>query len=279
MTTTSTASTTTTMNRLRMAAVMAIWGLMLTSPGADCLRPEAPPPMTRRGWLGTASAIIAAAAPPRPASAEPTVLSQLQGPVQDAIAPGHWIGRFAGLNSREETWSFPNHTPQEVSKALVDVLEGLTPERRSELILPEISVKRADSKRVHVLTWTKLEWLDTLDVRFEEVEDVVAARTKKKPVVRGGENGGGGDDDDDETSATTSGGGDGGCLARVSFYATGFVPTSIPGAPLINVGFAWFPFASPGPRGEMLQTARLRILKGLVVQKLREETVTPLLYV
>ena len=29
-------------------------------------------------------------------------------------------------------------------------------------------------------------------------------------------------------------------------YATGFVPTSIPGAPILNVALAPLPFASPG---------------------------------
>ena len=53
-----------------------------------------------------------------------------------------------------------------------------------------------------------------------------------------------------------------------SFYATGFFPTSLPLAPLLNVGMAWLPFASPGPRNEMLQEFRLRALKGLLDKKL-----------
>ena len=178
------------------------------------------------------------------------MVSRLQGPVQDVIAPGHWIGQILGLNSRQETWKFPFHTPARVSKALVDVLEDLTPERRSKLYMPEFSIRRADAGTVHVLTWTRLEWLDTLDVRFEE----------GSPVIRNGE-------------ATPNG-----CVARASFYATGFLPTNIPGAPLLNVGLAWFPFASPGPRGEMLQEFRLRALKGLVSKKLEEEAVTPILF-
>ena len=57
-------------------------------------------------------------------------------------------------------------------------------------------------------------------------------------------------------------------VATASFYATGFLPTSIPFAPLANVAMAWFPFGSPGPRGEMLQDFRLRALKGLVAKQL-----------
>lgn len=126
---------------------------------------------------------------------------------------------------------------------MVEVLEGLTPERRTKLVMPEFEIKTANDKKIHVLTWTKLEWLDTLDVTL--------APTSSK----------------------------GGCVAKASFYATGFLPTNIPLAPLLNVAMAWFPFASPGPRGEMLQDFRLRALKGLVTKNLEEKMVTPDLHV
>ena len=194
---------------------------------------------SRRQWLASAAGIIAAT--PIAANAEPSVVSKIQGPIQDTIAPGHWIGQFVGLNSRKETWDFPKNTPEEVSKALVDVIEGLTPERKAKLYIPEYQIQKADARKVHVLTWTKLEWLDTLDV-------TLAAKA------------------------------DSGCVAKASFYATGFLPTNIPGAPILNVGMAWMPFASPGPRGEMLQDFRLRALKGLVTKKLEESVVTPDMY-
>jgi hypothetical protein len=40
----------------------------------------------------------------------------------------------------------------------------------------------------------------------------------------------------------------GGTQAQATFYATGFFPTSIHLAPLLNVALFWFPFASPSPR-------------------------------
>ena len=100
--------------------------------------------------------------------------------------------------------------------------------------IPEFWISRSDSSQVHALTWTKAEWLDSLDVQFAA-----------KPG--------------------------GGCVATASFYATGFLPTSVPLAPLLNIGLAWIPFASPGPRNEMLQEFRLRALKGLLTKKLEEE--------
>lgn len=197
---------------------------------------------TRRQWLASSVGIATATASIASANAEPSAVSKLQGPLQDTIAPGHWIGQFVGLNSQKETWDFPKNTPEEVSKALVDVLESLTPERKQKLYMPEFKIQTADSKKVHVLTWTKLEWLDTLDVTFVPKDNS-------------------------------------GCVAKASFYATGFFPTNVPLAPILNVGMAWMPFASPGPRGEMLQNFRLRALKGLVTKKLEENNVTPDLYV
>jgi len=203
---------------------------------------------TRRQWFTTmsSSTSIAFAAAGvttslfgialQPSNAEPSFLSTLQSPIQDAVAPGHWLGEFAGINSKTETWEFPAHSRNEVSLALVDVLTNLTKERRSKLLIPEIDIKRADATNVHVLTWTKLEWLDTLDVTFKDSD-----RNRN------------------------------GCIATARFYATGFLPTNIPLAPLLNVVMAWFPFGSPGPRGEMLQDFRLRALKGLVTKKLLEE--------
>jgi len=214
--------------------------------------PTTPTPSTvatgRREWLAASAAGIATAATASvgAAGAEPSLVSGLQGPVQDAIAPGHWIGRFVGINSKKETWDFPRNTPEEVSKAIVDVLEGLTEDRKSKLCMPNFDIRRADAKGVHVLTWTKLEWLDTFDVVL--------------------------------SSSSSMGEGGTGCVATASFYATGFLPTNIPLAPVFNVAMAWFPFASPGPRGEMLQDFRLRAIKGLVAKKLEENMITPSMY-
>jgi hypothetical protein len=179
------------------------------------------------GALSTAPVILAA-------NANPSIISSIQGPVQDIIAPGHWLGQLFGINSKTVQWTFKNASPEKVSKALVDVLEDLTPDQRSKLCIPNFSITRADSSNVHVRTWTKNEWLDSMDVSLKTSSDGV------------------------------------GCIAKASFYATGFLPTSIPGAPIINIEFAWFPFASPGPRGEMLQDFRLRALESLVSRRLQE---------
>ena len=185
---------------------------------------------SRRALLAGAPALVALAAPGA-AVADPSLLSTVQGPLQDAVAPGHWLGQFVGLNSRTERWEFAA-SPAEVSAALVAVLDELTPERRAKLLIPEFRVARADASCIHVLTWTKAEWLDSLDVRLEPKQA--------------------------------------GTAATASFYATGFFPTSLPLAPLLNVGMAWLPFASPGPRNEMLQAFRLRALKGLLDKKLAD---------
>lgn len=179
-------------------------------------------------FLATTTATMAS---PLVAHADPSALSKLQGPLQDSIAPGNWIGQFLGLNARTVTWTFDNATPAQVSQALVDTFNDLSPERRSKLYMPNFDITQADADRVHVMTWTKNEWLDSLDVRLQP---------------RG----------------TT------GTVARANFYATGFLPTIIPGAPILNIGLFWIPFGSNGPR-EMLQDFRLRAIEGLLRKQLQ----------
>ena len=50
-----------------------------------------------------------------------------------------------GINSKTERWEFANNSPKQVSAALVEVLNELTPERRSKLLIPEITIARADA--------------------------------------------------------------------------------------------------------------------------------------
>ena len=240
------------------------------------------------------------------ANAEPSAISSLQGSLQDAIAPGHWIGQFVGINSKTERWEFAGSNPQKVSAALVDVLNELTPERRTKLLIPEFRISQADSSKVHVLTWTKNEWLDSLDVRLEarsgapavnrawalcvlsfawypysqrlrdrslvaQAADASPPRgthhripTRKDPRLS----------PHSEVATSDRGSAEGRPFeshASGSFYATGFLPTSIPLAPLANVALAWIPFGSPGPRGQMLQDFRLRAVQGLLVRKLNAE--------
>lgn len=166
------------------------------------------------------------------ANANPSLISTIQGPIQDIIAPGHWIGQFLPLNSKTERWKFVQSSG-EVSSALVEVLNELTPERKAKLLIPNFTISTQTTNHIHVITWTKNEWLDSFDVKLKD-------------------NGSGN-----------------GCIATASFYATGFLPTSIPLAPIVNVGMSWFPFASPGPRGEMLQDFRLRAIHGLLDKKLQ----------
>ena len=58
-----------------------------------------------------------------------------------------------------------------MSTALVEVLKSLTPQQRSALVMPNFEVVVARSDKVHVLTWTKLEWLDSFDVSLKKMPD------------------------------------------------------------------------------------------------------------
>lgn len=190
---------------------------------------------------GMAAAILAGA--PLAVSAAPTSLSTIQSPLQDRLSPGHWFGQFLGVNCHQETWAFES-SPEDVSAALVEVLEELDEETKARLLIPNFDIVEKTADRVHVRTWTKIEWLDALDVSFVETEE--------------------------------------GCLAKASFYATGFLPTSFPGAPILNVALAPLPFASPAPssaqypsefRGGMLQKYRIKQVQAMLAEKLDEPVV------
>ena len=209
------------------------------------------PKSSRRNFLNTAVVTTTASLSPllfiepKIANADPSLMSSLQGPIQDVIAPGHWIGQFLGFNARTVLWKFDTAAvnADRVCQALVEVLNDLSSKERAALRIPEFTFSQdKNSHRVHVLTWTKNEWLDSLDMSF------LPSSTS--------------------TTTTTNG-----CTAKVSFYATGVLPTSIPGAPIVNTVLAWFPFVSPGPRGQMLQDYRLQSLEQLVRNKLKEQRV------
>ena len=78
-----------TSNALTMRRVAS--ALLIFSLGsALCVRTGS---VTRRRLLQLSSAAAAAGGPVCAANAAPSFVSELQGPVQDAIAPGHWIGQ------------------------------------------------------------------------------------------------------------------------------------------------------------------------------------------
>ena len=57
-----------------------------------------------------ASGALALGATP-PVLAAPLLVSTLQGPVQDAVAPAHWM--LVGIHSNTEHWAFATSSPAE----------------------------------------------------------------------------------------------------------------------------------------------------------------------
>lgn len=155
-------------------------------------------------------------------------------PLSKDLCKTHWLPGTgsANLNSRAVTWEFSDKSAQQGSTAITDVLENLSEDQREKLLIPEFTIVQADAQKIHVRAWTKKEWLDALDVSFQ-------------PTAKG-------------------------CTAKAKCYATGFLPTSIPGAPVLNIGLALFPFVSPGPNGKkLLQDFRLEKLEDLVRSRVK----------
>ena len=51
----------------------------------------------------------------RPVLAAPSLVSLLQGPVQGAVVPAHWIVQLGGINAKTEHWAFAASSPAEVA--------------------------------------------------------------------------------------------------------------------------------------------------------------------
>lgn len=62
-------------------------------------------------------------------------------------------------------WQFES-SKADVSAALVEVLEELTEEEKARMLIPNFDIVDKSEDRVHVLTWTKIEWLDSLGISY-----------------------------------------------------------------------------------------------------------------
>ena len=94
---------------------------------------------------------------PMAASAAPSSVSAMQGPLQDRLAPGHWFGQLLGVNCHSETWRF-EASKEEVAAAVVEVLGELSEKEKARLLMPNFDITEQTDDHVHVLTWTKIEW-------------------------------------------------------------------------------------------------------------------------
>ena len=76
--------------------------------------PEAQDSLPRGATHCTHACVSSLASVSPQANAAPSFVSSLQGPVQDAVAPAHWIGQLVGINSKTEEWAFADSSPAEV---------------------------------------------------------------------------------------------------------------------------------------------------------------------
>lgn len=170
----------------------------------------------------------------QPASMSISQWSRIQGPVQGWLAPASHLGQFIpfGWNSYSKTFVVST-PPAEASSRFLEAFFALPKEELHGMMIKAYEVTKnqvSDDGRSAALrlnTWTAREWLDVLDMRFRRTSDT-----------------------------TTE--------VRVSFFATGIIPTKVPFALPINALLFFVPFSSPDPiNGGLLQPKRVATMEKL----------------
>jgi len=77
-------------------------------------------------------------------------------------------------------------SPEIVAAAFVEVLEELTEEEKTRLLIPNFDIVEKSASRVHVRTWTKIEWLDSLGVSVCLWFESLRARERQRESVCAG---------------------------------------------------------------------------------------------
>ncbi|EGD73132.1 hypothetical protein PTSG_04845 [Salpingoeca rosetta] len=155
-------------------------------------------------------------------SSEPTCMSRVQGPVQAVLRPGQWCFGVRAIRQGSEQWRAScsvDALVQALKTAVADFQEGrpesgLTNTRKVR-IAKAISNDTRGFVRIENYTQTS-EWLDVVEVHI-------------KPVAA-------------DANA---------CTAFVKSFSSGFLPTCIPCAPLLNMALFWIPFSDFTDKGSL----------------------------
>lgn len=158
---------------------------------------------------------------------DPSCLSVWQGPVQAFLRPAIWIPGMKNLRFHAEQWDCQDTTSQAFD-LILDQCKDFR-EHRS-LINATVVIHKQDKNQqfIELHTYTKAEWLDVVEIHLIP-----------------------------KTS---------GCSIRIRSWSSGFLPTIIPLAPLLNAAFCWFPFSGRDANG-WVNSRRIRIIRESVVAR------------
>lgn len=143
--------------------------------------------------------------------ADPSTLSQWQGPMQAFLRPAIWIPGYRNIRFHKETWESDDLTSR-VFDALVEVFTEFRSNRSLLGASVVLHTVNKNTQFIEVHTYTPgAEWLDVVDVNL---------RPRSK-----------------------------GCVIEIRSWSSGFLPTIVPLAPLLNLALFWVPFSGRDANG------------------------------
>lgn len=159
----------------------------------------------------------------------PSCLSQWQGPIQAFLRPAIWIPGHRNIRYHCERWESDDLTSK-VFDSMVEVFTDFRDQRSllgASIVLHTVN---KSSQFIEVHTYTPgAEWLDVVDVH-------IFPRTK-------------------------------GCVIEIRSWSSGFLPTIIPLAPLLNVALFWVPFSGRDANG-WVNSRRVHLIQDSLQKKI-----------
>jgi hypothetical protein len=150
--------------------------------------------------------------------------------MQAFLRPAVWIPGMKNLRFHSERWNCEENTSQAFD-TILEACKGFREQRSLFGSAVVIHTARKDTQYIELHTYTKVaEWLDVVQIKLYP-----------------------------KTS---------GCVIKIKSWSSGFLPTIIPLAPLLNVAFFWFPFSGRDSDG-WLNSRRCHLIKEKLADKLR----------
>ena len=164
------------------------------------------------------------------AKLDPSALSRWQGPIQAFLRPAAWIPGYRNVRYHAEKWTSSVAT----SEAYEVILQACNTFRQERSLLKAYVVIHKANKNsayIELHTYTpSAEWLDVVQIKL-------IPRTS-------------------------------GCVINIRSFSSGFLPTKIPLAPILNIAFFWIPFLGQDQEG-WTNSRRIKVIHDAVAERLQ----------